>query len=67
MMLTALIGFIDIFIMHKPFEVFFQSVLSLQFGTRKWWVFSGFLAGLIYSIMSDFKRRKAKKEVSQGT
>jgi hypothetical protein len=66
-LLSAVVAVMDLFFFHKPVEVFFQSVLSLQFGTRKWWVFSGLFAGLLYSIRADYKRYKAKKGVSKGT
>jgi hypothetical protein len=66
-MLTLLIGLIDIFFFHKSVNEFLQQVLSLQFGTRKWWVFTGILIGLFYSIIADYKQYKAKKGVSEGT
>lgn len=66
-MLTVLIGVIDIFFFHKTLGEFFNSVLSLQFGTRKWWVFSGLFIGLLYSVLADYKRFKAKRGVTEGT
>ncbi|WP_442596077.1 hypothetical protein [Neobacillus sp. D3-1R] len=66
-MLTSLVGMIDIFFLHKSIGEFFYSVLSLEFGTRKWWVFFGLFLGLFYSIMTDYKRFRKKKGVPEGT
>lgn len=66
-MLTLLIGLIDIFFFHMSVNEFLQQVLSVQFGTRKWWVFTGILVGLFYSVWADLKQYKAKKGVSEGT
>lgn len=66
-MITLLIGLIDIFFFHKSVNEFLQQVLSIQFGTRKWWVFTGILFGLFYSVIADYKQHKAKKGVSEGT
>ncbi|HYK75249.1 MAG TPA: hypothetical protein VEV44_19300 [Pseudoneobacillus sp.] len=66
-LLTSLIGFFDIFYLHKSINEFFYSVLSLEFGTRKWWVFSGLFIGLCYSVITDFKRFRKKKGVTEGT
>jgi hypothetical protein len=66
-LLTLLIGLIDIYFLHKSVNEFLQQVLSIQFGTRKWWVFTGILVGLFYSVNADYKQYKAKKGVSEGT
>jgi hypothetical protein len=66
-MLTLLIGVIDIYFFHKTVNEVFQQVLSIQFGTRKWWVFTGILVGFFYSVAADFKQYKAKKGVTEGT
>jgi hypothetical protein len=66
-MLTLLIGVIDIFFFQKSPNEFLQQVLSIQFGTRKWWVFTGILVGLFYSIIVDYQHYKAKKGISEGT
>jgi hypothetical protein len=66
-MLTLLIGVIDIIFFHKSVQEFLHQVLSIQFGTRKWWVFTGILVGFIYSVLADYKQFKAKKGVSEET
>jgi hypothetical protein len=66
-MLSGVVVFMDLFFFHKPIEVFFQSILSFQFGTRKWWVFSGLFTGFIFAVLTDYKRYKAKRGVSKGT
>lgn len=66
-MMIILIGFIDILFFHKSLNEFLIEALSLQFGTRKWWVLSGVFMGIFYSLIADYKRYKAKKEVSEGT
>jgi hypothetical protein len=66
-MLTLLIGLIDIYFFHKSVSEVMQQVLSVQFGTRKWWVFIGIFIGLFYSVIVDYKQYKAKKGVSEGT
>jgi hypothetical protein len=64
-MLTLLIGFMDIYFLHKSFSEFIQQVLSIQFGTRKWWVFTGVFLGLFYAVIADYKQYKVKKGVSE--
>lgn len=66
-LLTVMIGLIDILFFHKSLYEFYLQGLSLQFGTRKWWVFSGILIGFIYCLKVDVKQFKAKKGVSEGT
>jgi hypothetical protein len=61
-MLTALIGAIDIIFFHKTFYEVYRQVLSLQFGTRKWWVFSGLFFGFFYCLLADYKQFKANRE-----
>jgi hypothetical protein len=65
--LTILLGAIDILFFHKSINEFIQQVLSIQFGTRKWWVITGVLLGFIYSIIVDYKEYKGKKGVTEGT
>ncbi|MHC0038187.1 hypothetical protein [Pseudoneobacillus sp. C159] len=69
-MLSLVIAVIDMYFLNQPVEVFFQAVITSQFITRKWWVFSGATFGLIYSLVSDYKRYKGKRnsreEVSEN-